>query len=79
MLKFFADKNFSLSQLVAIIILLIILWFSISGSIEDHKYNKKDSPDINKIHKRISRIELYIASIVVVNLLKSVYTVANGN
>ena len=78
MFNFLTDNDFSIRHLVTIVVLLLILWFNISGAVEDHYFNKTSAPDIIKIHKRISRIELYIASIIIVNLLKSVYSVANG-
>jgi len=78
MFNYFTDDNFTIGQLIIITFLLLLLWFNVSGAVEDHNFNKTSSQDIIKIHKRISRIELYIASIIVVNLLKSVYSVANG-
>lgn len=65
------DSNFTFVQLSAIVILLLILWLSVTSAFED-----RDNE--TEIHKRVNRVELYVASIVVVNLLKSVFSIANN-
>jgi hypothetical protein len=78
MFNYFTDNNFNIGQLIIITALLLILWFNVSNALEDFNFNKSLSSDIIKIHKRISKIELYIATIIIVNLLKSVYSIADS-